>query len=299
MSLEENTPQEGVNELDLISDLRNPEPAAEPVAEPAETPVTEEPPIDDEKEAESKREALLREIAMDPGLTQQYATQQAQPAQQEQAIELPFDEFTFDAGNPQHMQALLDARLAEVGGPLFDKLDKIAQRFEQEEQIKQQQQFEQAAEHANKKTVEFLDTYVPGFNDIAQKFMGDQVITPVEEAVFNKAVNLESAMFQSFAQQLAMQHQVHPAQAYNFVTNNVQIRAQIAQQIGPEIKKYAQALGLVAQPKPAITPEQKQVMKQESYVESSNAVPANTVTSFEKALASGNELQMIQALRQK
>jgi len=299
----EHTPEQSGEDINaLISDIRGQEDSQEQVTEtstppePAET--VEEPPQEDESEAEARRNAILREIAIDPNLTQQYAQRQQAP-QQEEAPALPFDEFSFDPNNPQHMQALLDARLAEVGGPLFEKINSIAERFEQEEQQRQAQHYQQVADAVNQKTVEFLDTYVPSFAKIAEKFGNDEPISAIERAVFNEAVNAESAMVIAHAQQLAQQHGVTVDQAYHYAINNPQIRTHIAQQIGPHLKKYASELGLVAQPKAQLTPEAKQQMKQEMYVESSNAVPASTVSSFEKALEKGDELSMIRALRAK
>lgn len=299
--------------LSMISELRGggeppPEPTTETSApEPAKADApaietTAEPAAEaDDAELEARRTALMREIALDPSLTQRYAQQQYAPQQQpqiEQPPELPFDEFTFDPSNPAHQQALFDARLQEVGGPLFDKIDRIAQRFEQEDQQRQQQQIEGLAKQANQKTVAFLDTYVPGFSTIAEKLGGSQPLTAQEKAIFNEAVNAESAIVSHYAEQMAQQNQVPYQQAYNYLLHDVQARAQIAQIIGPELKKYASELGLVSQPRAAqLTPEQRQVMKQESYVESSNAVPATSAGSFDKAHQKGDTLSMIRALR--
>jgi len=304
-----NAPAEAeVNTLGMISDLRTAEPSAESPAEPpqpspapAEPPAEEQPAEVSDQEAEERRNQLLREIASDPLLTQQYAQGQFYPQQEEevQPFQLPFDEDSFDPTNPAHQQALFDARLMEIGGPLFEKINQIAQRFEQQEQLAQQQAFQQQAQQANQKTVALLDTYVPGFSGIAEKDVDSW--SPVEEAVFTLAANMENNLVQQYAGAIVQNNPgVSFDQAYSFALNNTQIRAQIAQQIGPDLKKKAAALGLVSQPRTAqLTAEQKQVMKQESYVESSNAVPAVTAGSFDKALESGDSFQMIRALRQR
>ncbi len=293
--------------LSIISSLRaeqkeaTDEGSAVPATEPQESKSEEtptEPSTEElEQEAEARRNALLREIAIDPVLTNQYAQQQYYSSQQPQQYQppqpqlepqspaLPFDEFTFDANNPEHMKALMAAQIEEAGSPLFEKIDKIAQRFEKEEQQRQYQELRQVEDHANQKTVEFLDTYIPGFKGITDKVSKGENLNPIEKAVFNEAVNAESYFLQQY-----------PNAVYD-----VQARAQIAQHIGPQLKEYAKALGLVAQPgvkTPQLTPEQKQVMSREMYVESSNAVPVSDAGSFEKAHKSGNLDQMIHALRQ-
>lgn len=256
-------------------------------------------PEDLEKHAEERRNALLREIAIDPDLTGQYVQQQyyqpPQAPQQEQpqtpqGNTLPFDEFSFDANNPEHIQAIFDARLNEIGGPMFETIQRIEQRFQQEEAARQQQQVQELESFANKKTVEFLDTYVPGFSGIVDKVSKGERLSASEKAVLNEAVNAESAYFQAYRQQ-----------GHQYVAYDVQARAKIAQQIGPALKEYAKELGLVAQPsaKTQLTPEQQQQMKQEMYVESSNAVPAANTGTFDKAYQAGDPLQMIRALRGK
>lgn len=299
----------GEDTLSMIKDLRSAEaPAAEPEGPPTtietkevgETNETTDPtPEDLERQAEERRNALLREIAIDPDLTGQYVQQQYQPAppqtaaappQKEQGVSLPFDEFSFDAGNPAHIQALFDARLNEVGGPMFEKLDFITQQFQQAQQAQQYQQIQQLEQEANNKTVAFLDTYVPGFSGIVEKVSKGERLTATERAVLNEAVNAESAYFQAYQRQ-----------GHQHVVYDVQARAKIAQQIGPALKEYAKELGLVAQPsaKTPLTPEQQKQMKQEMYVESSNAVPAANAGNFDKAHQSGDTLQMIRALRGK
>lgn len=305
MDLENTSAEAGESSFDeLMGSLR--EDAAELVGEsassatnaetaPAAPSVAVEAPaevVDDTQDAEARRTALLREIAINPAATQQYAQQQYQqqyqPQQQQvdQGPILPFDEFSYDPNNADHQRALIAAQLQEVGGPLFDKLNAITQRFEAEEEAKQVEQFKEVASQANNKTVEFLDTYVPGFGNIAGKLGKNEPLTAVERAVFNEAVNAESALFE-----------MYEAQGYTDVRWNVQARAHIAQQIGPALQQYAKDLGLVAQPsKPKLTPEQQKVMKQEMYVESSNAVPANA-SSFDSAHAKGDIDGMIGALR--
>lgn len=289
--------------LSQIAALRiepDPQPVDQPEEKQAEPPKAEPTTESEESdvEAEAKRQAILREIAMDPGLTQQYVQQQAaqpaqqpqqyQPVQQEQDDPLPFDEFTYDPTNPAHQAALIAQQIKQVGAPLFEQMEQQNQYAQQQQALQQQQHYQQVEETANKKTVEFLDTYVPGFIDITDRFVkgGPEGLSAQEEALFNKAVNLESSAFALLQRQgVANPHL------------NVQARAQIAQHIGPELKKYAKALGLVSQPKAQVTPEQKQVMKQESYVESSNAVPVDTTGKFEKAAAKRDTLSMIAALR--
>jgi hypothetical protein len=326
MDVQENAPASAEVENDSLSQItalraeqtETPEPPSETPAqaqpeEPAKAEEPEAPSEESDQEAEERRNALLREIAMDPGLTQQYAQQQYYPPQpqpqyqqpqpaQEQAPTLPFDEFTFDATNPEHMKALVAQQIQEVGNPLFETVEQLNQHFQQEEQAKQQSKLKDAHQQANQKIIEFIDTYVPGFSQITEKVGKGDALSAVERAVFNEAVNAESAYFNAYASQLAQQHNVGFNEAYNYVTHNVQMRADIAQKIGPAIKTYAKELGLVAQPstaKPKVTPEQKQEMEREMYVESSNAVPAANAGSFEKAHQKGDTLGMIAALRQK
>lgn len=294
--------------LSLISDLRKvdtpqpeeieaplaTEPVKEEVKETPEAPPPEEGPElteeEIEKQLEERRNALLREIAIDPQLTQQYVQQQSfvhgsssvPPETQQVSEALPFNEEDFDFTNPQHVKALLAQQIQEVGGPLYEAVAQITQRYQEEEAAKQQQQLVQLAEHTNQKTVEFLDTYVPGFKNIAEKVSKGEAWSVQEEAIFNMAVNMESHYLQA-----------NPQAAYN-----LQARAQIAQAIGPVLKEKAKALGLTGQSaKPQITPEQKQQMSREMQVESSNAVPVATAGSFDKALKSGDTLSMIRELR--
>lgn len=294
------------DDLSATTALRDEAEAPAPEAAPAEPAATEEAPEVSDEEAETRRNALLREIAMDPGLTQQYVQQQYQPPvyapapapaqyQEPQAPELPFDEFSFDPNNPEHHKALI----TQIAAPLFDQVQQVNQRFQQEEQARQAQQMQAVAQQANEKAVAFLDTYVPGFAGIADKLSKGETLKAAERAVFNEAVNAESAMFNGYAMQMAQQAGIPYQQAYDYVTHNVQIRAQIAQQIGPQIKTYAKEIGLVSQPtsKPQLPPEAQKQMKREMYVESSNAVPAANAGGFEKALESGDAFQMIRALR--
>lgn len=296
--------------LELISSLRAQDaPVTEeatestpPEAAKPETPAEETPPVDEDKEAEARRNALLREIAIDPVRTHHYAYGKTQPeSKAEEAFTLPFDAETYDPTNLEHQQALMDARLQQIGGPLFEAIEKINQRHEQEQAEKQQQVYQQNHEQAQQKTVAFLDTYVPGFQGITEKLSKGEEPTVQEEAVFNVAVNLESAYLHAYSQNLMEQNPgVSYQVAYNYVLQDVKTRAEIAQKVGPVLKEKAAALGLVAQPKTAatLTPEQKKVIKQESYVESSNAVPVNTTSSFEKALSKHDSVRMIAALRQ-
>lgn len=299
--------QEAISEL--IAERSTPEPEATPSpvapaapAEPASFPGDSGDaggePEDPEKQAEERRNAYLREIAMDPGLSLQYAQnpqqfQQPQPQYQQPAYQQPpapqqpqvpwSDPSDYDPTNPDHQKALLAAQLQEYGNPLFEKVERMEQRFAQEEAQKQAQQLQEVHNAVNQRTVNFLDTYVPGFAGIAEKVGKGEGLSPIEKAVFNEAVNAESAYLQT----------LHPHAAMD-----VKVRTQIAQQIGPQLKEYAKALGLVSQPKQvAITPQMKQDMKRESYVESANAVPAVTAGAFDKALESGDEFQMIRALR--
>ena len=299
MSFEQTTPAPAPAPQNAQAPTQTPAPAAEELT-------AEEQQVN--AAAETKRLELMREIALDPALTQQYAQQQFYPQQQlpafqqpqfqqpqyqpqtqyqqpqEQEFQLPFDEFTYDSTNPEHQQALIAAQLHQIGGPLFQKIDQISQRFSQQEAQQQAAQQQQAAAYANQKTVEFLDTYVPGFAGIAQKVIDKQPWDAKEEAIFSMAVNMESLFFQQFPQAM----------------NDVQARALIAQNIGPILQQKAKELGLVSQPRPQqLTPEVQQQMRQEMYVESSNAVPAANATNFDKARAKGDALSMISELRRK
>lgn len=305
--------QEAGESLSLIADLRGTETTTEQTT-PVNTETTETPteqtttePADNEADAEARRTALLREIAIDPALTNQYIQQTYQAPQQQvqqqtqvdQAPVLPFDEFSFDPANPAHQQAMLDARLNEVGGPLFQKIDVLAQRFEQEDQQRQAQQMQQAMQQTNEKIVDLLDTYVPGLRSLADKMTKNETTSAKERAVWTEAVNAETYHMQVIAQQIAQQENVPFQQAYNYVSHNGQLRAQISQQIGPYLQDFAKDIGLVSQPKSTLTPEQKQQIKRESYVESSSAVPASAAGNFEKAAKKGDSLSMIAALRAK
>jgi hypothetical protein len=328
MDVETNAPASAeaeTNTLEMIQELRGAEktPESESVSNETTTPTEVsnetkpdekiEPASGDEAEAEARRTALLREIAMDPVATQNYAQQQYYAPQQQtthtppvtvpdaaQAPALPFDEFSFDPGNPEHQKALINAQLHEQAAPIYQMLERITSRFDAEDQQSQARQITDLRSKNNHTTLNLLDTYVPGIKGMVDRIGQQQELTPTEDAVFNKAVNLESAQMQGVAYHLTTQYQgLDYGTAYEYVLNNTNIRAQIAQAVGPELKKYASALGLVAQPgaKTQLTPEQKLVMKQESYVESSNAVPANTANSFEKALKSRDTLGMIHELR--
>lgn len=304
-----NTPADaGVDNdtLSLISALRNetaaepeaaPEtpPAAEPAAPSAEPAPEPEPAQEDtEAEAEARRNALLREIAMDPAQTQQYVQQQyyqqppAQQAPQQQEPSEPSSideafaqEFPGEDYDPYSLKH--NAFIQRYNLQPFQEF--VAQQEQENQQIQAQQQAQQAqqmAQQVNQKAVAFLDTYVPGFAAMAEKLTKNESLTAIERAVFNEAVNAESFYLQHYPQALY----------------DVQLRAQIAQQIGPHLKKYASDLGLVSQPKPQLTPEAKQQIRQESYVEPSNAVPsASGASAFDKALERGDSLSMIRALR--
>lgn len=318
MSLEDTTAlavPEADNSLSMISQLRGSDPDTEetpseapetkatptpaPTPAPAVTPAEVVDPEDD-TEAENRRNAVLREIAMDPAASRQYVhEQQYGPSEPAAEIELPFDEDSFDPTNIEHQKALHRAQLLEFGGPMFDMVERLNQRFEQQDRREQEKQTQAVEQLGTKKTIELLDTYVPGFADLADKYQSDTELTPVEDAVIQKAVNAEAVGFHQATLHIIDDYcakngvQLGPEEAQTAYTNvhahvvrDVNIRAHIAQQIGPEIKKYAKGLGLAAQSKTTkqpLTDEQKRVMKQESYVESSNAVPADTSTKFDKA----------------
>lgn len=321
MDVQDNAPAsaaENIDTLSLISDLRadHGEAAAEPTPQPetslpqvADAPAASEPAVEAPDEAaEARRNALLREIAIDPALTNQYLQQQFAPAHQpqqqapvvqpqQQPAALPFDEFTYDSNNPEHQKALIAHQLHELGGPMFEAVSQMAQRQQQQDQAQQQQQQQAMAAQANKKTTEFMDTYTPGFSKITEKLTNKEPLTGVEDAVFRKAADHEAAWLDAYAADIAQKYQTDFGTARSYAVGNVQIRADIAQKIGPEIQKYAKELGLVSQPAPTLTPEAKKVMKQEAYVESSNAVPASSASKFESAHKSGDTVYMIGAIR--
>lgn len=281
--------------LGMINLLNKESEAPEPTKDPE--------PIDEDKAAEDKRAEILRQIAVNPHLSQQYAQQYQQPQfyqqpqQQQQAFSpqldstitpidepqsvLPFDADTFDATDLSHQEALLTHKIEQVGQPLFEQLENIQKYFTQAEQTVQQQQEQEAIQKSDEVALKLMDTYVPAFSGIIEKMKNQETLSPKERSLVNTAANDEARLLEQYPQ----------------AVYDPQLRAQIIQHIGVGVQELAQALGLESPAStPVVTPEQKQQYAREMYVESSNQVPVSTVTQFDKAHKTGDLLGMISAL---
>lgn len=293
------------SDLDVIASLS--EPATEPTgsgepatsAETTTTPQAVEPEQPQVDPREQELERLKRVIAGDQHLRQKYEAelyreygepytpsqpvqqtqqpepiQQPQAEQQTQAPQLPFTADDYDPMNIEHQVGLIGTILQHSLGTALKPFQEFidSQKAFEEQQAKQQAEAETYQKAAGVETA--LAESIPGFKEISalQNHTEDQ-----------------AAFLQFAANKYLSAVQAKYPQGLWF---NNRVSKEIAAQIAPDLKRFGNALGIF-QPANA----NQQVKQRETFIEGSNAVPAESGNAFEKAFAKDDTYGMLSALK--
>jgi hypothetical protein len=307
MSLESSTGEPSI--VDMVSSLNEPSqpapetevsPAAEPTSLPADPTPAEPTEPDPVNTLKTEVDDLKRIIASDPTLRQQYyqsrygiapvappqpqqqySQPEPQPAPQQTAggYESLFPE-GYDPYNPEHAAKLLQAQLT----PFASFIEEQRQQDAYAQQQQQQTQTQQQVANADKHMVELLDKQVPGYQAIVTMESGR---TPEQK---DYVALVENTLYRELGTRFP------PRQDGSHLAFwlNPKVHQEVVSAISPQLKRYAQILGISSAPPAPATVNRE--MAREMAVESSNAVPVSTGNAFSQAAKKNDVAGMVAAI---
>lgn len=296
----EGTEAQEPSDLELIQATRTTEKASTPEEKPAaatEPETVPESPEADPKEEELQR--LKRIIATDPqkrALYEQerYGVQPVAPqpkqAQQEapkpksldEAFAEAFQGDDYDPFNMAHQAFITQFHL----NPAMAYIDEVKAIDKQQEQQQRQRQIEQIATDADTSVQKLFIAQLPALEEWLK----------AESPSLEQKTLLEM-MTRSFQAKLFEAFPEREDQSHLRLWMNPDVHQDVVRQVMPEVKQLASKLGLLEASLPA--PKVNKDMARESYVESSNAVPAGApVNPFDEALAKDDYAAAFGAIRQ-